>query len=130
LQHRRFRPDRRALNGIVLPTPEALLETLVRFAALAGLVVSIGAVAVREFVFTRVSAPTWPAALERLTQRAAVVGMVAGAVAVAAVLGKLWVQLGEVRAPGTPVTMELVQLLVWRTTWGRSEEHTSELQSR
>lgn len=103
----------------MLPSPDALLGTLVRLAAFAGLLLAIGAVASRELVLTRVSAPTWPGALRRLTSRVATVGMVGAALALVAHVGRLWLQLLEVRLPDLPVSTDLLQTLVWRTTWGK-----------
>lgn len=101
-----------------MPTPEDLFGILVRFAWFAGIALSIGAVALRELVLSRVSTPTWPAATRRLAGRAANVGMAGAIIVLVAAFGRLWLQLAEVRVPGSPVTVELVRLLLLRTTWG------------
>lgn len=90
-----------------------------RFGALAGLVLALGSIAFRELVLTRVSAPTWPGALRRLATRAAWAGAVGSVIALVSHLGGLSLQLSELTEPGTPITTDLVTLLVWRTTWGR-----------
>lgn len=102
-----------------LPSPGAMLGTAVRFGALVGLVLALGSIAFRELVLTRVDSPTWPGAIRRLATRAAWVGAVGTVVALVAHLGTLSLQLSELSEPGTPITTDLVTLVVWRTTWGR-----------
>lgn len=102
-----------------MPTPEALFGTLVRFAWLAGMVLAVGAVALRELVLSRLSTPAWPGVMRRLALRTATVGMAGAITVLMACFGRLWLQLEEVKVPDSPVTVELVRLLVLGTTWGK-----------
>ncbi len=106
-------------DAVTFPTPDALVGTLIRFAWLASMVLAIGAVVFRELVLPRVLAPTWPEGPRRLAARAATLGWSAALLALAALAGRLVLQVQELRIPDVPVDVELLQMLVWRTTWGK-----------